>query len=293
MDVKNCPLCGASSFSEVFKAPYFRGDGEKFRIVECEDCQLWFTNPRPADDELGAYYETGEYISHTSQKKSAVDYLYHTVRNISLKRKLKLINGLHPKKGHLLDYGAGTGHFLKTAQAGGWQISGVEESESARKVAKNENGLDLNAPQNFNPDSSFEAITMWHVLEHLPDLRGPLQKFHSWLKPNGHLIVAVPNHQSWDAEMYKENWAALDVPLHLYHFKKTNFKRIADDFGFELTEIRNMPFDSFYVSLLSEKIESGGGTNFIRAFWRGLQSNLKGMPDKNASSLIYILKKVI
>ncbi len=291
IEVKNCPVCGANSFKEVYKAPYFRGNHELFLIQECNDCHLWLTSPRPGDDELGAYYETGEYISHNDKKEGVVDYLYHAVRNISLKRKLSLINEVNGKVGSLMDFGAGTGHFAGVAKNGGWSVTGVEPSEEARSVAKNANGLDLIDPEKMVwGDADFNVITLWHVLEHLPNLSDHMSRFARAVKPGGAIIIAVPNHESLDSKIYKESWAALDVPLHLYHFKKSNIAQLGDLHGLKLESTRNMPFDSFYVSLLSEKIKNGK-QNFFKAFVNGLKSNLKGKSDKNQSSLIYILRK--
>ena len=291
IDVNNCPVCGASSFKTVFSAPYFRGNGEEFLIQECDICELWVTSPRPEDEELGQYYDTGEYISHTNKKEGLIDHLYHLVREISLKRKVALINSCVLDRGRLLDYGAGTGHFIAAAKKAGWKVSGVEPSEEARKVAKARNDLELEAPENFQWEaSSLEIITLWHVLEHLPNLRDHMKKFSNALVPDGCLVVAVPNHESPDAKAYGSNWAALDVPLHLYHFKKKNVEDLGMSFGLKLEEVRNMPFDSFYVSMLSERIEKGR-VNYWSAFKTALGSNLRGKRSKNMSSLIYILRK--
>lgn len=291
IEVQLCPVCGANSFKDVFKAPYFRGDGEEFSIKECNSCNLWFTSPRPADDELGPYYETGEYISHNDKKEGLVDRLYHMVRNYSLKKKTALINRVNEGAGTLLDYGAGTGHFAGTAQKAGWTVEGIEPSEEARKVAKSTNGLQLKKPEEqVWRSGQYNVITLWHVLEHLPNLQTHIEQFANALKPGGAVIIAVPNHESADSKAYGNKWAALDVPLHLYHFKKKNIKELGSKFELELEEVINMPFDSFYVSLLSEKIKNGKG-NYVRAFLNGLSSNLKGKTDKNQSSLIYVLRK--
>lgn len=293
IEVKDCPVCGANSFRKVFKAPYFRGDGKLFTIKECESCNFWITSPRPSDDELGGYYETGEYISHNDKKEGLVDHLYHAVRKISLKRKLALINEVNGRVGSLLDFGAGTGHFASAAKSGGWRVSGVEPSAEARKVALEVNGLDLLSPQLIKWSAEeYNVITLWHVLEHVPELNSHLQNFVYSLKGGGALIIAVPNHESLDSQIYRESWAALDVPLHLYHFKKSNIEQLGNKHGLLLEQVRNMPFDSFYVSLLSEKIKSGR-QNYAKAFINGLKSNLKGKSDKNQSSLIYVLRKPV
>lgn len=293
MELKNCPICEGTNFSDVFKTSYFRGKPEDFLIQECSSCKLWFTNPRPSDAELGAYYESEDYVSHTDKKESFIDKIYHIVRSKAVKSKVALIDK-YAKKGKLLDFGAGTGFFLNAAKNDGWEVFGAEPSEVARKNAKDVHGLDLMNPENLDWDSikgELDCISLWHVLEHLTDLKGDFERFSNSLKFGGHLFVAVPNHESYDAMHYGNKWAALDVPLHLYHFKKDNLKMLAERFGFEMTEIKNMPFDSYYVSMLSEKIKNGKG-NLVSAFSTGFRSNRKAKGKQNASSLIYIMKKV-
>lgn len=291
MKVENCPVCGANSFKEVMKAPYFRGDNELFAIQQCEACDLWFTNPRPNDEDLGEYYNTENYISHSNKKEGMMDKVYQVVRSYSLKKKVSLINRVNGAKGKLLDFGSGTGHFANEAKNNGWDVTGVEPSEDARKVAKETFKLELNEPDSFKwKEGSYDIISLWHVLEHVTDLSGHLSNFSNSLKPEGALIIAVPNHESYDSKKYGHRWAALDVPLHLYHFKKKNIEHLAELNGLVLEEVQNMPFDSYYVSLLSEKILSNN-SNPLRAIWRGFLSNMKGKGSKNQSSLIYILRK--
>ncbi len=292
MELKKCPICEGTQFSDVFKTSYFRGKPEDFLIQECNNCELWFTNPRPSDEELGAYYESEDYVSHTDKKETLIDKIYHVVRSKAVKSKVNLI-GKYATKGKLLDFGAGTGFFLNQAKTNGWEVFGAEPSQVARKNAKEVHGLDLNNPESLDWEElkgSLDCISMWHVLEHLSDLKGDFKKFSDSLKIGGHLFIAVPNHESFDAKHYGNKWAALDVPLHLYHFKKDNIKMLAENFGFEMVDIKNMPFDSYYVSMLSEKIKNGKG-NLFSAFKTGFKSNQKAKGQQNASSLIYILKK--
>ena len=292
IEVKSCPVCGASSFKEVFKAPYFRGDGEWFSIKECGECKFWVTSPRPDNEDLSKYYNPENYISHSNSNTSLMDKVYQIVRHYSLKKKVQLIGRINGGAGKLLDYGAGTGHFLLAAKNSSWQVQGVEVSQDARRVALEENGLELMSPENLDiKNSSFSVITLWHVLEHLPNLNDQFQKFNSCLEENGKLVIAVPNHESFDSMHYKHRWAALDVPLHLWHFKRSNMEALAKRHGFQMKEIINMPFDSFYVSLLSENIGGKKG-NPVNAIMNGLRSNLKGNSDKNMSSLIYIMEKL-
>lgn len=291
LDLKNCPVCNADKQHEVRKAPYYRGEREHFSIVECDQCGFWWTNPSPRGEDLAAYYESDDYVSHTDGKGGLMDFVYRLVRSRAINSKLKLLNAVQPDKKMLVDYGAGTGAFLSAALEKGWEAIGFEPSAVARENAA-QKGLDLRDPENRLDlkEGSVSAFTLWHVLEHVPDLNETLAFFNSRLRDRGVLIVAVPNHESWDAKHYRSHWAALDVPLHLWHFSKTDAGRLAETHGFSLEEIHNMPFDSFYVSLLSEKI-LWGKSRLIHAFWQGLKSNIQGANTKNMSSLIYVLRK--
>jgi 2-polyprenyl-3-methyl-5-hydroxy-6-metoxy-1,4-benzoquinol methylase len=289
IEVKSCPICGHQEYKEVLKAPFFRGKKVSFSIQECCKCALWFTSPRPADEDLGAYYEQENYASHSDKGTSLFDQAYKTVRSIALKSKVKLVKKYAPKNSLVLDYGAGGGAFVAALEQAGFNARGVEPSEIARANAKEVHGLSLLNTNQFEASAeTYSAISLWHVLEHLPDLHDKMGAFHKALKPGGVLIIAVPNHESYDAKLYKEAWAALDVPLHLYHFKKKNIEELAKAHQFELMQIKNMPFDSFYVSLLSEKIMERNSS--VSAIKTGLVSNLKAGKD-NASSLIYVLRK--
>jgi len=289
--IKDCPLCGKSDFTSVRKAPYYRGEKEVFNIDECKSCGFWFTNPQPEGGKLAAYYESDDYVSHTDGRGTIVDLVYNKVRDYALNKKLALVEAAAKDTAKLLDYGAGTGAFLARAKERNWTVTGIEPSEVARDNARKK-GVDLLSVENRDQinDASCSAISLWHVLEHLPDLKESMQYFHAKLKDEGVLFIAVPNHESHDARHYKDQWAALDAPLHLWHFAKSDIKRLAEDSGFILEEVINMPFDSYYVSLLSEKIK-GSSLGPVKAFLQGFISNSKGRKTKNMSSLIYQLRK--
>jgi 2-polyprenyl-3-methyl-5-hydroxy-6-metoxy-1,4-benzoquinol methylase len=259
---------------------------EVFELLYDEDLDMLITSPQPKGTELSKYYESDDYISHTDGKRSIFEKAYHFIKNIALKNKLSLVNSLQ-KKGKLLDIGAGTGDFLLTAKNDGWNVIGVEPSEKARSIAAKK-GIELKPVADFD-DHSFDIITMWHVLEHVPDLQNQIKELKRLLKPNGAIIIAVPNFKSYDAKYYGEFWAAYDTPRHLWHFSKTAIKKLFQNVNIELVKILPMKFDSFYVSLLSEKYKTGK-MNFIKAFFIGLKSNWKAKEKFEYSSHIYVLK---
>lgn len=266
--------------------------GEEFQLIYNAELDMLETYPQPSEDTLSHYYESDDYISHTDGKRNVFEKVYQLVKNIALKRKLKLINSFQKEHKTLLDVGCGTGDFLKVAKDNNWQVSGIEPNEKARAIAnqKTDNSVfDIDQLLIFKPNS-FDVITLWHVLEHLPKLENHMAIFESLLKPNGRLVIAVPNFKSYDANYYKNFWAAFDVPRHLWHFSQNSISKLVQDNNMELDKNLPMTFDAFYVALLSEKYKKGF-MNPFRAFWIGWLSNLKAKDSGEYSSLIYIIKK--
>jgi 2-polyprenyl-3-methyl-5-hydroxy-6-metoxy-1,4-benzoquinol methylase len=186
----------------------------------------------------------------------------------------------------LLDVGSGTGHFLSAANADGFQGKGIEPDQEARKFALRENGvnlLELNELYNF-PTASFDAITMWHVLEHVYDLRKDVERMSQLLDRDGRFFIAVPNMNALDARVYREFWAAYDVPRHLYHFQQDDLIRLFAQFGFDLEKVLPMKYDAYYVSMLSEQYKGG---SIVRAVLNGWRSN-RAAKSYGYSSQVYV-----
>ena len=264
---------------------------EMFQLIRNETYGFLETRPQPKEDKLSEYYKSDDYISHTDARRNGFERVYHLVRNISLKRKLRLINTLTSEEKTLLDVGCGTGDFLKIAQENNWKVSGTEPNEKARQIAnaKTNNAVFKIEQLLQFEKQSFDIITLWHVLEHLPNLEDQLSVLKSLLKENGTLIIAVPNYKSFDANYYKTFWAGFDVPRHLWHFDQESLQNLLASKNMKITKTHPMNFDAFYVSLLSEKHKSGF-MNPLKAFWIGLRSNLKAKRTGEYSSLIYIIK---
>lgn len=273
------------------KVKDFSVSGEVFDLVENKEFGFLQTTPQPASDKLSDYYKSDDYISHTNSKRNVFEKVYHIVRRISVNQKLKLINSFGSTEKTLLDVGCGTGDFLQTAKNNGWEIFGIEPNQEARTIAniKVTNAVFNTEKLSEFKNESFDVITLWHVLEHLPNLEDQIAVFKKLLKPQGTLIIAVPNYKSYDATYYKAFWAAYDVPRHLWHFDKNAMSKLFSKISMQVTKIKPMYFDAFYVSMLSEKYKNCN-MNFIKGFWIGLLSNLKAMQSKEASSLIYIIK---
>ena len=278
----------SSKLNSFLKVSDYSVSKESFELLHDPVLDLLITTPQPSAEHLPRYYESDNYISHTDGKRSLFEKLYHFIKSIALKNKLHLINGFQSQKGALLDIGAGTGEFLVVAKNNGWQTLGVEPSEKAKGIAQ-QKGISFAASTNELPSQSFDCITLWHVLEHIPNLEEQISELKRLLKPTGTLVVAVPNFKSFDASYYGPFWAAYDVPRHLWHFSKTAIQGLFEKQDLSLIAVLPMKFDSFYVSLLSEKYKTGK-MNYFNAFKTGWLSNRKASQTNEFSSHIYVFK---
>ncbi len=291
----NCPVCNHSKPQIAIESQDFSLTQESFTILHCSHCSVRFTSPLPSQEAIGTYYKFIEYISHTDVKEGWMNRLYHTVRTKTLAQKTKWVQSLFTgHKGHLLDIGAGTGAFVHAMKQKGWKVTGLEPDASTRDKAFENYKIHLQSTASIHelPQNEFEVISMWHVLEHVHALKPYLSQCFKSLKQNGRLIIAVPNYTSFDAKYYKKYWAAYDLPRHLYHFSPKSMATLLNELGFEIVSLKPMWYDSFYVSLLSEKYMQSGKIGTLRAGIIGLISNLFALKDASkASSIIYEVKK--
>lgn len=289
-----CPICHGYRVSYYVSCQDNFTTEEVFKLYQCDNCQLLFTKDAPTPNQMERYYSSKNYISHTNTNQGAINKIYHLVRSYMLKRKVKLVEKYsNTKKGKLVDIGAGIGLFCQAMQETNWKTIGIEPSKAAREYAQKQFNIKLETNNYWESIAagSIDTITLWHVLEHIPNLNETLEKINQALKSNGTLILALPNYTSYDAQVYKQDWAAYDVPRHLWHFSPEGINKLLKSHSFTLKLIKRMPFDAFYISMMSEK---NRGTSFplIKGFWRGLLGGGSALFNKKASSsLIYIFKK--
>ena len=285
-NLTHCPICNSDK-NELYKTVKdYTVSHENFNIVKCKHCNFLYTNPRPKLDDLGNYYASDNYISHTNKSNNPVNLVYKLARTQTLKWKYNLLNKTSPKS--ILDYGCGTGHFLNYAKKKGLSITGFEPDNDARLIAKETLGKKIFSSTK-EIQSSFDCITLWHVLEHISDLNEVVHWLKKHLTENGRLIIALPNPASYDAQYFKEHWAAYDVPRHLYHFTKKDVSTLANKHSFCIESIHPMKLDAYYVSLLSNKNKTNR-VKPLKSFINGFKSNTYAHKEMNYSSLIYVLK---
>jgi 2-polyprenyl-3-methyl-5-hydroxy-6-metoxy-1,4-benzoquinol methylase len=291
---KQCPVCYSEKIEEVFSAKDYTVSNEMFTIVKCTACTHMFTQHVASQNDIGKYYQSENYISHSDTQEGIVNKLYHAVRKRTLIGKKNLLqNETGKQQGKILDIGCGTGAFLNTMKLAGWESAGLEPDDIARKKALELYNLSPRPSHEIFdlPHGAYDAITMWHVLEHVHQLQEYIAQLKNMLTTNGRIFIAVPNYTSYDAQYYGAHWAAYDVPRHLYHFSPASMKNLVEQHGLTIRKIKPMWFDSFYVSMLSEQYKNGKG-NIVKAFLIGFMSNLKTVFNKEkCSSLIYVIGK--
>ncbi len=291
--LSDCPICRSSSATHHLVVPDHSVTQEEFTIVQCSNCSFKYTNPRPAISDIGQYYDSDQYISHTNSSAGLRNSIYQLARKRAISSKQKLIHKWNTG-GQLLDYGSGTGEFLHYMSSRGFKTQGIEPDLEAREQAiRNYGQVIVPTIDNITPSEQFHVISLWHVLEHVHDLRASLKWFYAALHEQGTLFVAVPNPGSWDAKHYAAHWAAYDVPRHLYHFTNTDIQTLFGEHGFKLERSQNMWLDAFYISMLSGQYQGKGAiSSFIGGCINGLRSNLHALfSSKPTSSTLYILKK--
>lgn len=288
-----CPICKSLAIHSSFTAKDYTVSNKLFGVWQCNDCYGMFTQDVPSMEKIGGYYQSENYISHSNTRKGLINRLYHLVRKYTIARKRKLIrNETGLTKGNILDVGCGTGVFLHSMHETGWTTTGLEPDVNARLKASEIFNINvLPSPELFNlKHSSFDAITLWHVLEHVHSLHEYVMQLKKLITQRGLIFIAVPNFTSYDASRYKQEWAGYDVPRHLYHFSPKSMNTLVKIHGMQIQKTIPMWFDSYYVSMLSERNRRGG---IINAFFTGILSTIYSIADKKrCSSMIYIISKI-
>jgi SAM-dependent methyltransferase len=291
---RECPLCSSSAIELLFRCSDHFVSGKEFPVFKCLSCRFSFTQDYPEENQIGEFYESDDYISHSDTAKGFSNKLYLFARKIMLRKKRDLVSGITGlREGAILDIGSGTGYFASTMKEAGWNVKGIEVSEKARDFSKSKFALDIVSPGMIPTleSSAFDCITLWHVLEHFHDPFSYITEIRRLMKPGSFCIIALPNSNSYDAKNYGKYWAAWDVPRHLWHFDPSTFSLFCEKSGLTLAGIRSLPLDVFYISQLSEKYK-GSAIPFLRGMLRAAIFTIGTFFNrKRSSSIVYILRK--
>lgn len=289
----HCPVCDSDKVVFFLKAEDHLVSHEQFSLWKCADCSFVFTQDFPREEEIGKYYQSQEYVSHSDSRKGLINSIYHFGRSLMLRVKFRMVAST-TQSNRLMDYGCGTGYFPAFMKDKGFDVTGVEVDEKAREFARNQFGINVVSPQDFlagKIEGSFDVITMWHVLEHVEKLDQVMLRLKAYLSGDGVLVIALPNCSSLDARFYKENWAAYDVPRHLWHFTPSAFEKLALKHGMKITGMKRLVLDPFYNSMLSEK-QKGNKFYFFAGIIIGKLAYLESLINKRrSSSVVYLLRK--
>ena len=290
--MSQCPYCESNNSSLYLELKDYFLTQEDFEIVKCCDCGLLYTTPRPPSEKLGDYYKSENYLSHKENKHGFIPRIYEFVKSFNLKNKLKIATK-GKGTGNILDIGCGVGDFLLCSKQAGWSVEGIEPSDDAKKIAEERLQTVVHNPNEIDtlPSGFYDVITMWHVLEHVEDIKTEVAQLYRLLKPSGRLVIAVPNYRSYDAQYYKDKWAAWDVPRHLSHFDRESIKNTFSAYNdLILKDITTLKWDSYYISFLSEKYLQHS-LSLVKGVFRGFVSNVKARGSKEYSTLVYVFEK--
>ncbi|MBR6177640.1 MAG: class I SAM-dependent methyltransferase [Bacteroidales bacterium] len=286
-----CPYCQSDSSDLHLKLKDYFLTQEDFEIYRCPHCGLLFTWPRPNDSELGKYYKSDDYLSHNESKKGIIPFIYNRVKRVNIKNKFNIATTAAKGK-RMLDFGCGVGDFIFYAKQKGYEVVATDVSDNARNAAAKKLGTPLPSPQQVfeMPDNSFDIITMWHVLEHIGDLKTQIFHLDRLLAQDGRLVIALPDYLSYDAQHYQEMWAAYDVPRHLNHFDKNSLQNLFSTTQLKLVDTKPLKWDSYYISMMSEKYR-GASLSFVRGLVQGFKSNRAARKSGEYSSMVYIFER--
>ncbi|MFH1826209.1 MAG: class I SAM-dependent methyltransferase [bacterium] len=234
-----CKLCSSTEVKSFLDL-----DQGQDKIVQCLRCGLVYLDFQSINEESPTIY-SDDYWWRENKKQTFISKLEKTHRNWLLLSEINRFKHLIQKGGKILDVGCGNGDFLKLCQTRGFAVSGVETAAAAAELAKKTNKIDVftgELPQANFPSDNFDAVTLFHVLEHLPEPALILKEVHRILKNHGLLIIQLPNIDSWQFKIFKQRWFGLQIPYHLYHFSPETLKQLLKKAGFKNIKINHFSF---------------------------------------------------
>jgi SAM-dependent methyltransferase len=235
----HCPACDSAEFQPLFTASdrLYNTTSEKFQVVECKRCRLMQLTPQPTPSELEKYYPKNYWFTPELSAASRLEEIYRRFVLLDHVRFVQRAVRESGESGPVLDVGCGGGLFLRMLQDRGFRVMGLDFSLDAARVAWTVNQAPATcatlASAPFRA-ASCAAVTMFHVLEHLYEPRAYLKASYELLRPDGRLIIQVPNAACWQFLLLGASWNGVDVPRHLYDFRPADLDRLLDSCGFEV-----------------------------------------------------------
>jgi len=254
-----CPICDQAKFASPWLVDS-NSDGalnEEYWVYACRTCGAGVTFPVPTAEVLGRYYDSGVYRASGGRGF----YLLDAILNVACAHRLREIARLSAPPGRLLDLGSGKGRFLACAVRHGWTAQGVETSAHQVAAARARYGIRVfggDLRDAAFADASFDVVTAWHVLEHLPDPDAYVQEIHRVLRPGGVFACEVPNIASCQAQLGRSTWYHLDIPRHLVHYAPNALASLVTRHGLHPVRLHTLSLESGPFGMLQSMLNRVG-----------------------------------
>ncbi|MBC8257126.1 MAG: class I SAM-dependent methyltransferase [Candidatus Marinimicrobia bacterium] len=290
MENINCIVCGKNiSTAYIEVSDRLSKSPELFQLVKC-DCNFVYLNPRPSQANISTYYNSPEYDPHNNLKNNKLGKLYKLVQSVALRFKFRRISSFH-KSGKILDVGGGNGEFAAFMALQGWKVVLQDKISKIDNLRDRENIIAVQNLEKIKKDECFNVITLWHSLEHIHNIEELYSQINRLLKPDGILLIAIPNINAPEKPFFNNKWAPFDAPRHLYHFQLNTLNELCNRYKFEIVRKFSLFQDTPYNILLS--LSENTPFQFLRGMlvfcYSIIVTILRG--PEHSSSLLVICRK--
>ena len=241
--MSSCEVCGSRDLRPLYNVTDTNeGVVGRWQIVQCQECGLGILNPLPREEEIAGFYQSVFYDETGSRFRQGIEFFRHIMSYF----RTWPLRAVQTIPGRLLDFGSGTGHFAEAMDNAGWDVTAIEpynqsnENEILSSFSSHELKLKVS-------DNTFDAISLWHVLEHLLSPSTYLDELSRTLKPGGYVLLSQPDFGSIQARFFQQHWLILDPPRHLYQFTLESLDRLMIPRGYERVSLtrRSMELGPF------------------------------------------------
>ena len=250
LPIKECPVCQGGEFKKLFEDfdRNLKVDFKKFTLVKCHNCGLGFINPQPEPEELSRYYPKEYHVAGNSDlfEYGPLSLILSKAKNLFFKifhvKPNKNVSYPHFERGRFLDFGCGTGRLINKYKTSypNYEFFGIDIDQAACNKAKKFDNVNIfcgTLEQAKYVDNFFDVISTYHVLEHVPNPKKTLVELNRILKPEGTILISLPNFNSFERIMFGKHWRWMEIPRHLFHFNCRNLSILLQDTGFLVKKI--------------------------------------------------------